>query len=54
MAFDKQYPNRKDWRKPYLGKTSKKVDRTCRPHGSCPYCESGRLHANKRREPVTD
>jgi hypothetical protein len=50
MAFDKNYPNRKDQRKPY--RKSKAFDRTCRNHGSCPYCELGRLHTHKRREPI--
>lgn len=45
MSFDKVYPNRKDQRKPY--KKSKVFDRTCRNHGSCPWCESGRLYKNK-------
>lgn len=36
MSFDKQYPNRKDRRKPYRG--SKAVDRSCRNRGSCGYC----------------
>jgi hypothetical protein len=42
MSFDKHYPNRKDWRRPYRG--SKAFDRSCRPHGSCPYCRKGRQH----------
>lgn len=50
MSFDKNYPNRKDQRKPY--RRSKAFDRTCRNHGSCPYCKLGRLHSNKRREPL--
>jgi hypothetical protein len=47
MAFDKVYPNRKDWRKPHRG--AKSVARSCRNHGTCPYCRKGRLHANKRQ-----
>jgi hypothetical protein len=35
MSFDKQYPNRKDHRKPFQG--AKAHDVTCRNHGSCPY-----------------
>jgi hypothetical protein len=45
MSFDKSYENRKDWRQKYH--KSKAFDRTCRPGGSCPYCQSGRKH--KRR-----
>lgn len=49
MSFDKHYPNRKDHRRPYR-RGSKRFDRTCRNHGSCPYCERGRLHKHKRQE----
>jgi hypothetical protein len=47
MAFDKRYPNRKDWRRPYFG--PRQVDRTCRAHGSCPWCKDGRLHRDKKQ-----
>jgi hypothetical protein len=47
MGFDKHYPNRKDWRKPYRG--SRAVDRSCRPGGGCPWCERARKHADERR-----
>jgi hypothetical protein len=50
MAFDTHYPNRKDKRKPY--RKSKAVDRTCRNHGSCSYCEGNRTFSNKKREPI--
>lgn len=49
MAFDKEYPNRKDWRKPYR-RPPQKCDATCRPNGGCPYCEGNRLHSLKIRE----
>jgi hypothetical protein len=43
MSFDNnEYPNRKDWIKPY--RKSKRFDRTCRNHGSCPRCMRDRLH----------
>lgn len=49
MSFDnKYYPNRKDWRKPLRG--AKRVDRSCRNHGSCSYCQSSRTHKNDIRE----
>ena len=51
MAFDKDYPKRKDWRKPYLS-GSKRVDRTCRPGGNCPYCQSGRKHKLRKAPKV--
>jgi hypothetical protein len=47
MAFDKNYPNRKDHRRPY--RKSKQVDRSCRCHGSCSYCQSNRQHNNEMR-----
>jgi len=43
MSFDRGYKHRKDWRRPYVGK-SRIGDATCRPHGSCSYCRSNRLH----------
>jgi hypothetical protein len=50
MGFHKQYPNRKDWRKP-----STRVFRDCRPHGGCPWCEASRRHQlNKQLLRVTD
>lgn len=50
MSFDNFYPNRKDHRKPFHG--SKSVDRTCRNHGSCPYCSGNRQFKNFRRQPL--
>lgn len=52
MSFDTYYPKRKDRRKAYF--RGKAVDRSCRNHGGCPYCEAGRQHKNKRREPQED
>jgi hypothetical protein len=46
MSFDKDYPNRKDHRKPYT-KKAEKCNRSCRPGGSCPYCRNGRLRKRK-------
>jgi hypothetical protein len=51
MAFDNNYPNRKDKRQAY--RKSKAFDRSCRNHGGCPYCEGNRLFTNKRREGAT-
>ena len=42
MSFEHNYPNRKDHRKPY--RKSKAIDRSCRSHGSCPWCRGNRLH----------
>lgn len=48
MSFDKKYPNRKDWRKPYRG--SKAIDSTCRSHGSCPWCRNKRVYKHMKRQ----
>lgn len=52
MSFDKNYPNRKDQRKPYKG--AKSVDRSCRCHGGCSYCKGNRLHSTERRRAKSD
>jgi len=33
---------------------TKRFDKTCRNHGSCPYCASNRKFVNKRREPINE
>lgn len=38
------------YKRPYT--KSKHFDRTCRNHGGCPWCARGRMHKNKRREPL--
>lgn len=48
MSFDKAIEHGKEKRKPY--RRAKSVDSSCRNHGGCPYCESGRKHNNKKRE----
>lgn len=48
MSYDKEYPNRKDWRKRY--NRAGKYCRSCRPHGSCSWCRNNRLHSTKLRE----
>ena len=50
MSLDKSIKHGKEKRKEYRG--SKRFDRTCRNHGSCPYCANGRKHKNRRREPI--
>ena len=42
MSLDNAIKHKKEHRKPYHG--AKAVDRTCRNHGSCPWCRSNRLH----------
>lgn len=49
MSFDnKHYPNRKDNRRTYEYEYSKSVDRTCRNHGSCGFCEGNRTINTKK------
>lgn len=52
MSFDKIFPNRKDRRKSYHG--SKSFDRTCRPHGSCPYCKNSRQYSSNKAKQMAD
>lgn len=52
MGFGKDYPNRKDKRKPYYG--SKRFDITCRCHGGCAYCESNRKYSEPKRKQTAD
>lgn len=33
-------------------KGSKQFDKSCRNHGSCPWCQANRSHKNKRRVPL--
>jgi hypothetical protein len=47
MSLDKAIEHGKERRKPYY--KSKAVDATCRPGGSCPYCQRGRRHKNRKR-----
>lgn len=54
MSFDKNYPNRKDWRKPYLDSSPKSFDRTCRSGGSCPYCQRSRWYKAHKHVPLLD
>ncbi len=46
MSFDKNYPNRKDKRKPY--RKSKAFDKSCRCHGGCSWCEGNRTFFDKK------
>ena len=42
MSMDKAILHGKEHRKPYRG--AKAFDRTCRNHGTCPWCEENRKH----------
>jgi len=52
MSFDTHYPNRKDRRKAYY--RAARFDRSCRPGGSCPWCQGNRKHASRRRAPIVE
>lgn len=53
MAFDKDYPNRKDRRRPYYRKASR-WDPSCRPNGGCPWCAANRTWNDRRRRLLAD
>lgn len=42
MSMDKAIASGKEHRKPYYG--SKAIAKSCRNHGSCPYCTKNRQH----------
>ena len=48
MSFLKAIESGKEHRKSYRG--SKVFDKTCRNHGSCPYCKGNRLHNGTKRK----
>ena len=47
MALDKAIKYGKEHRKPYTG--GKAIDRTCRNHGGCSWCEENRKYKNIKR-----
>ena len=49
MSLDKAIAHGKEKRKPYKG--SKAIDRSCRNHGGCPWCEENRLHKFRDKHP---
>jgi hypothetical protein len=51
MSLDKAIEHKKERRKQF--QKSKAFDRTCRNHGSCPYCESNRtIQAQKEQKRI--
>jgi hypothetical protein len=50
MSLDKAIAHGKEKRKPYRG--SKRIDHSCRNHGSCGYCLGNRTHQGKRNVPA--
>lgn len=52
MSLDKAIKYGKEYRKPYgkgYGNYAKSVDRTCRNHGSCSWCEGNRTYKFRKR-----
>lgn len=49
MSLNKAINHGKEHRKPYTG--SKAIDRTCRNHQGCPWCEENRLHKFRDKHP---
>ena len=47
MALNKAIQHGKEHRKPYFG--NKAIDKTCRNHGGCPWCEENRKYKNIKR-----
>ena len=47
MSMDKAIKSGKEHRKPYRG--AKAVDKYCRNHGDCYYCEQDRLYKYKKK-----
>jgi len=52
MSFYKEYPNRKDWRKPY--RDSRGIDSQCKNHGRCSWCHQNRTYADRRFRLIAD
>ena len=53
MSLDKAIEHKKEKRKPYRG--AKSIDKSCRNHGDCPWCNGNRKHKhNKRRSAMDD
>lgn len=52
MSFSKAIAHGKEKRKPYRG--AKSYDVSCRNHGSCDYCKSNRLFADKKRRAAAE
>jgi len=48
MGLGKAIEHGKEHRKPYCG--AKAIDRTCRNHGSCPWCYGNRNYKNIKRD----
>lgn len=52
MSLEKAIEHGKEHRKQYRG--AKAVDKSCRNHGSCPWCSRNRKHKIEAKLPVED
>jgi hypothetical protein len=54
MSLNKAIEHGKEHRKPYRG--GKAIDKTCRNHGGCSWCEGNRKHKflKKMQEKISD
>lgn len=52
MALDKAIEHKKEKRKQYTG--GKAIDKRCRNHGGCEWCEGNRLHQRNKSERAAD
>ena len=48
MSLNKAIEHNKEHRKPYIG--GKAIDKSCRNHGGCEWCEGNRKHKYKKKE----
>lgn len=51
MSLDKAIQHGKEHRRPYAG--AKAIDRTCRNHGSCEWCQGNRRYASRKKTEST-
>ena len=49
-VIDKAIKYKKEKRKPYT--KAKAVDKSCRNHGNCKWCEDNRTYKNRKREEI--
>ena len=55
MSLEKAIKSGKEHRKEYIGKNyCKSVDKECRNHGSCPWCQGKRKYIRLKREPIVE
>lgn len=52
MSLNKAIEHKKEYREPYRG--SKAIDKTCRNHGGCPWCEENRKYQSLKEQERCD